>query len=61
MRERDHLEDPNLDGFLRSGMGRHGLDHCNSGYEQMTDAYKCGNEISGSIKCGEFFEYLRTG
>ena len=31
MGERDHLEDPSVDGFLRSGMGRHGLDHCGLG------------------------------
>jgi hypothetical protein len=22
---------------------------------------ECGNELSGSIKCGEFLDYLRTG
>ena len=24
-------------------------------------ACECGNETSGSTKCGEFFDYLRTG
>jgi hypothetical protein len=24
------------------------------------DAYECGNELSGSIKCEEFFDWLRT-
>jgi len=31
MRKRDHLEDPRVDGVLRSGMGRHGPDYCDSG------------------------------
>ena len=26
----------------------------------MVDALECGNEPSGSIKCGEFIDYLRT-
>ena len=25
------------------------------------DTCECGNESSGSIKCGEFLDYLRTG
>ena len=27
----------------------------------MADACECGNEPSGSIKCGEFLDWLRTG
>ena len=27
----------------------------------MTGACECGNEPSGSIKCGEFLDWLRTG
>ena len=30
-RERDHLEDPSVDGFLRNGVGRHGLSYGDSG------------------------------
>ena len=26
----------------------------------MAEAYECGNEHSGSVKCGEFFEGLST-
>jgi len=28
---------------------------------QDRDRYICGNEPSGSIKCGEFLDHLRTG
>ena len=27
----------------------------------MADTCECGNETSGSIKCGEFLDKLRTG
>ena len=27
---------------------------------QVTDACECGNEPSGSVKCGEFLDYLQT-
>jgi len=23
--------------------------------------FACGNELSGSVKCGEFLDYLKTG
>jgi hypothetical protein len=26
----------------------------------MASTHKCGNELSGSIKCEEFFDYLKT-
>jgi hypothetical protein len=67
LKERDHLGDPGVDGniiircifrkwdvgawngssWLRIGTGGGHL--C------------CGNEPSGSIKCGEFFDKLKTG
>ena len=25
---------------------------------QVVGAFECGNELSGSIKCGEFIDYL---
>jgi hypothetical protein len=28
---------------------------------QDRDKFECGNEPSGSIKCGEFLEWLKTG
>jgi hypothetical protein len=27
----------------------------------MTGTCECGTELSGSIKCGEFLDYLQTG
>jgi hypothetical protein len=27
----------------------------------VAGTFECGNEPSGSIKCGEFLDYLRTG
>jgi len=34
------------------GGGVHGLDWSGSEYEQVLGFCKCGNELSGSIKCG---------
>ena len=31
-----------------------------SGYGQVADACDCGNESSGSIKCGEFLGQLKN-
>jgi hypothetical protein len=28
---------------------------------QVAGTFKCGNEPSGSIKCGEFLDWLQTG
>jgi hypothetical protein len=60
-RERDHFEDPGIngriivrcifrkwDGGAWTGSG--------SGYGQVASTYECGNEPSGSIKCGEFLD-----
>jgi len=27
----------------------------------LADACECGNEPSGSVKCGEFLDWLQTG
>ena len=35
-------------------MWLYGLDWAGPGLGQMSDAYECGNEPSGSVKCGEF-------
>ena len=37
-----------------------GLDGADSGLVQVTGTSECGNELPGSIKCGEFLDYLRT-
>ena len=42
-------------------MWRYGLDRSGSGQGQVTGTCKGGNEPSGSIKCGEFLDQLRTG
>ena len=34
----------------------HGLDWAGPGYRQVADACECGNEPSGSMKCGEFLD-----
>ena len=39
-----------------------GLDWAGTGQGQMADACECGNEPSGSIKCGGvFLDQLQTG
>jgi len=48
------------DGILQgSGMWGHGLDGSGSGYGQVAGTCECGNEPSGSIKCGEFIDKLK--
>jgi hypothetical protein len=63
VREEDHLEYPGMDGrlilkwtFEKWVGGREGprLDESGSGQEQVAVCCQCGNELSGSIKCGEF-------
>ena len=39
----------------------YGLDRAGSGEGQVEGTCECGNEYSGSIKWGEFPDYLRTG
>jgi hypothetical protein len=34
----------------------HGLNQSGSGYGQVAGSCECGDEPSGSIKCGEFLE-----
>ena len=60
--ERDHLEDPGADGriilrlIFRKWDVEHGPDRAGSGQRQLAGTCKCGNEPSGSIKCGEFLD-----
>ena len=37
----------------------YGLDGAGSGQGQLEDTCDCGNEPSGSIKCGEFLDYMK--
>ena len=39
----------------------YGLDWAGPGQRQVADACECGNEHSGSVKCGEFLDQLQTG
>jgi len=39
----------------------HGLDRSDSDYEKEAVCCGCGDEPSGSTKCGEFLDYPRTG
>jgi len=60
LREGDHLEDQGIDGriILRwvFSMWVYGLDRAGSGKGQVSGTCECGNELSGSIKCGETFD-----
>jgi hypothetical protein len=64
LRERDHhWGDPGIGGgdnikldLPRSGMWGYGLDWAGSGYTQVASNCEGGNELSGSIKRGEFLE-----
>jgi hypothetical protein len=55
------LEDPGIDGimlkwiFERLDRG-HGLDQSGPGQGQGAGCFEYGDELSGSIKCGEFLE-----
>jgi len=41
-------------------MWGYGLDGAGSGLEKVAGTCESGNEPSGSIKCGEFLDYLKT-
>jgi len=43
------------------GYGGYGLDRTGTGYGQVTGTCECGNEPSGSLKCGEFLDQMKTG
>jgi len=38
----------------------YGLDWAGPGLRHLAAACECGNEHSGSVKCGEFFDGLQT-
>jgi hypothetical protein len=60
LREKDHLENPRVEGriilrwiFRKWDVG-YGLDRSGPGNGQVAGTCVCGNEPSGSVKCGEF-------
>jgi hypothetical protein len=62
LRERDHLEDLRHNGriilkwILKMWVGKAWSELLWLRIGQMAGACECGNELSGSIKCGEFLD-----
>jgi hypothetical protein len=62
LRERDQWGDPDVDGriilrwIFRKWEGLWGLDGVGSGQRQVAGTCDYGNELSGSIKRGEFLD-----
>jgi hypothetical protein len=62
----NHLKDRGVDGrmilkwILEKWDVRHGLGRSGSGQKQVAGSCECGNKPSGSIKCREFLEKLKT-
>ena len=52
--------DVSKDGYSGSRMWGYGLDRPGSGYGQVAGTCACCNEPSGSIKCEEFIDWLKT-
>jgi len=59
------LEDPGIDGriilnwIFKKWVGE--MDWINLAQQgQVTGSFECSNELSGSIKCKEFLDQLRT-
>ena len=55
------LGDLGVDGWIilemgGGGMWVCGLDWAGPGFRQVADGCECGNETSGSVKCGEFLD-----
>ena len=42
------------------GMWVYGLDWAGPGQGRLAEAFECGNEPSGSVKYGEFLDWLQT-
>ena len=59
---KNHWGDLGVDGRIilgwicRGRMWVYGLDWAGPGYREVEDACECGNEPSGSVKCGELLD-----
>jgi len=60
-RPRHRWEDNIKMDLQEVGCGGYGLDRAGSGSGQGVGTCECGNETSGSVKFGEFLDWLRTG
>jgi len=62
LRERDHLGDPGVDGriILRWIFRKWDVRVWTESSWLRIGTWECGNEPSGSVKCGEFLDYLQT-
>jgi hypothetical protein len=47
--------------YSGSRMWGYGLDRADSGQGQVAGTCECGNDPSGSTKCGEFLDWMKTG
>jgi len=56
LRERDHFEDPGVDGRIILRWIFRKWDRAGSGQRQVVGTCECDNEPSGCIKCGEFLD-----
>ena len=61
LKEKEHLEVSGIDGkiILKWDGGMNWIDLAHD-RDVWLGFCKCGNEPSGSIKCKEFLDYLRT-
>jgi len=61
-REGDHWGDLGVDGLIilrrisRTWVWVYGLDWAGPEWRQVADACECGNEPSGSVKCGKILD-----
>jgi hypothetical protein len=51
-----HRWEDNIKMYLQEMRCGHVLDRAGSGQGQVASTCECGNETSGSIKCGEFLD-----
>jgi hypothetical protein len=64
LRERDHFEDPGIDGriILRRIFRKWDVGvWTGSSWLRIGAGCEFGNEPSGSMKCGEFLDWLKNG